>query len=492
MGHSFVLALAVTVLSVPTGTALALVLRRGDLPLRNLLRAGVMLPVIVPDFVLAYSWVRAYGDSGFTQDLVGVAWRTVQGPVGVAVVLAVNAVPIVFLVVAVGLAARAEPAQERAAHASGAGAFTVLRTITLPLLRPVLVIAGVVVFVLTLASFAIPQVMGAPAGFTTMTTRIYADLVRSSDPAAFVETIMLALLLVLVAILVVAPTDLILGRRLRVTRTATTDPTAAAQPGGCRGGWAAAGVGTYLVLAVGVPLAALVATAVTRAVGLPPLPANWTLRNFDSVMTERNAQALGRSLFLAVTAATMLLVLGGCLAALERTRGGKWMGTVVTLAFVLPGSTLAVGMLITYGRWLGGTLLLILFAYLAKLWAFAHRPISGALDRLAPDELSAARVSGASVLTAVRTVVLRPLAPALVAAWAVCFLTALHEVTMSVLLYGPGSETLAVVVLNTAELGQVGNTAALSLLLTAILLVPASLCWWAIRRLTVARGARAH
>ena len=54
---------------------------------------------------------------------------------------------------------------------------------------------------------------------------------------------------------------------------------------------------------------------------------------------------------------------------------------------------------------------------------------------------------------------------------------------MSVLLYGPGSETLAVVVLNTAELGQVGNTAALSLLLTAILLVPASLSWWAIRRL---------
>ena len=62
------------------------------------------------------------------------------------------------------------------------------------------------------------------------------------------------------------------------------------------------------------------------------------------------------------------------------------------LTFVLPGSTLAVGLLITYGRWLGGTLLIILLAYLAKLWAFAHRPISGALDRLPPDEVSAARV----------------------------------------------------------------------------------------------------
>ena len=51
-------------------------------------------------------------------------------------------------------------------------------------------------------------------------------------------------------------------------------------------------------------------------------------------------------------------------------------------------------LLITYGRWLSGTLTLILLAYLAKLSAFAHRPIAGALDRLPPDELRAARASG--------------------------------------------------------------------------------------------------
>ena len=66
------------------------------------------------------------------------------------------------------------------------------------------------------------------------------------------------------------------------------------------------------------------------------------------------------------------------------------------------------------------------------------------------------------MLTAARTVALRPLAPALLAAWLSAFLTALHEVTMSSLLYGPGSETLAVVVLNSQELGRIGPTAALS------------------------------
>lgn len=492
--HSILLALAVTLLAVPVGTALALMLRRHDLPARTFLRVAVLLPVLVPDFVLAYSWLRAYGRSGFTDDLVGLAWHGIEGPVGVAVVVAVNSVPVVYLVIAVGLAARAEPSLERASRAAGADAFTLLRTITLPLLRPAMATAAVLVFVLTLGSFAIPQVMGSPAGFATVTTRIYANLARSSDPAAFVEAIMLALLLVLVACAVVAPTDRLLGPRLRVTRTSTTEPATTVGHSRASGWWTVAAVGCYLLLAVGIPLVALVATALTKAVGLSPVPANWTMDNFGSTLNVRNAEALGRSLVLALLAASVLVVLGGCVAALERTRVGRGTGTLVMLTFVLPGSTLAVGLLITYGRWLGGTLLIILLAYLAKLWAFAHRPISGALDRLPADELSAARVSGASPMVAVRTVVLRPLAPALLAAWFVCFLTALHEVTMSILLYGPGSETLAVVVLNSEELGQVGQTAALSVLLTVLLLAPAGLCWLGIRRLDLnhAPSARPH
>lgn len=482
--NTFLLAVAVTVLAVPLGTLLALALRRQDLPGRAFWRVAILLPVLVPDFVLGYSWLRAYGRAGFTDDLLGVHWSGVQGPVGVTVVVVVNAVPLVYLITAVGLAARAEPAMERAARVSGAGALSVLRTITLPLLAPAMATAAVLVFVLTLGTFAIPQVMGSPAGFSTITTRIYSNLARSSDPLAFTEAVTLALLLVVIAVLVVAPADSLLGPRLRVTRAATADPTSLAGNNKASGRWAATGIGCYSLLAVGLPLLALVATAVTQAVGLPPTPENWTIANFLSVINARNGEALSRSVLLAAIAASVLVLLGGLVAALERGRSGRSVATLVTLTLVLPGSTLALGMLIAYGRWLGGTLAIILLAYIAKLWAIAHRPISGALDRLPPDELHASRVSGASPLTAIRTVVVRPLAPALLAAWLVCFLTALHEVTMSSLLYGPGSETLAVVVLNSTELGQVGATSALSVVITVLLLLPSLGFWFLIRRLT--------
>ena len=486
--NSVGLSVAVMLLAVPLGTAMAVGLRHSDVPGRAFWRVAVLLPVVVPEFVLGYSWTQAYGRAGFTDALVGVHWQGVLGPGGVLAVLVASTAPVAYLLAAVGLAARAEPDLERAARASGASGPTVLRTVTLPLLRPSLAAASVLVFVLSLQSFAVPQVMGAPAGFTTLTTKIYANLSFASDPLSFVEAVALALVLVLLTAAVVAPADATLSPRLRVTRVA--EPAGAPlsrRPSASR--WVAAGLGSYLVVAVGLPLLALLSAALTRAVGLPPRPSNWTLDNFWLVIDQRSIEALGRSVGLAVLAASVLVVIGGCVALLEHRRFGRGVATMSILTLALPGSTLAVALLITYGRWLAGSLVLILVAYLAKLWALAHRPITGALDRLVPEELYAARASGATRLTAARTVALRPMAPALLGAWLVCFLTALHEVTMSSLLYGPGSETLAVIVLNSQELGRIGPTAALSVLLTLLMAVPALPLWVLSRRLRLRRPA---
>ncbi|MFY9916570.1 MAG: ABC transporter permease subunit [Nocardioidaceae bacterium] len=488
--NTLLLSVAVTVVAVPLGALLALALRRADLPGKAWWRVAAILPVLVPQFVLGYSWTQAYARAGFTDTLVGLPWAAVQGPWGVWAVLVVNTMPLAYVLTAVGLAVRAEPNLERAARASGATGAAALRHVTLPLLRPSIAAASVLSFVLTMESFAIPQVMGTPAGFTTVTTLIYRDLSLGSDPATFVEALALALLLVVVTMIVVIPADLILGPRLRVSRLAITEG-APVVPVRSRGGAAiATAIAGYLLLGVVLPLLALMMAAVTPAVGVSPTPGHWTLDNFRLVLNDRTYAALGRSVSLAVAAASILTVLGAAVAVLERRRSGRVLGTVVTVTLVLPGSTLAVALLITYGRWIGGTLTLILLAYLAKLWAFAHRPISGAVDRLPLGELHAARASGAGPITAARTVALRPLAPALLGAWLICFITALHEITMSSLLYGPGSDTLAVIVLNSQELGRIGPTAALSVLLTLLLLIPAVPGWLLVRRLRSAPQSR--
>jgi iron(III) transport system permease protein len=115
IASTIALSTVVTVIAVPLGATLTLALRRRDLPARGLLLLGVLLPLLVPEFVLGYSWTTAYARGGFTDSVFGVSWPLVLGPVGVAVVLVVNAVPVVALLVAAGLATRADPDLERAA-----------------------------------------------------------------------------------------------------------------------------------------------------------------------------------------------------------------------------------------------------------------------------------------------------------------------------------------------------------------------------------------
>jgi iron(III) transport system permease protein len=151
------------------------------------------------------------------------------------------------------------------------------------------------------------------------------------------------------------------------------------------------------------------------------------------------------------------------------------LGTAVTLTFAVAGSALAVAVLLAYGRFLRDTLAIILVAYLAKFWALGHRPLAGAVDRLPDDLVRAGRASGARRFDVLRTIVAPLLRPALAGGWLLVFLFAVHELTISSLLYGPGDETLAVVILNRQEIGDVAVTSALSVLLTALIAVAAVL-----------------
>jgi iron(III) transport system permease protein len=329
------------------------------------------------------------------------------------------------------------------------------------------------VFVFAVNSFGVPVLLGTPAGLSTITTRIYQDLALSADPAAFTRVIVLAVGLVVVTVAAVAVSDAASWLRGAAIRTAA--PSGPAGSAG-RSVGATAGVWLYAALTSLVPFAALALTALTRAVGLDPVPANWTTANFGEAVSGAGA-AFRTSLLLALAAAVLGVVLGAMVAALDRGR----LGTTVVLTFAVPGSALAVAVLLAYGGVLGAGTTIILVAYLAKFWALGHRPIAGSLGNLPPDLTFAARASGATPGVVLRTVLVPLLRPALAAAALLVFLFALHELTMSALLYGPGSETLAVVVLNLRQLGDVTLTAALAVTLTLVL-AAATLPLLAVRR----------
>jgi len=478
--HTVAVAAAVTACAVTAGTALALAVERRPPRSRLLPRLLIAGPLVIPEFVLGFAWSQAYGPAGLSDRLTGLTMPGLFGPAGIIAVLTVYGVPLAYLAVTAGLAARADPALERAARAAGANRWTTLRTVTLPLLRIPLLGAAALVFVTAAGSFAVPQVLGTPAGFGTMSTLIYSDLALTAAPAAFTELVVLSLALVALVLLALGPLDLWLARLPRAARPQAPSAVTAKRTRADRAVMAI--VWAYAIVAAGIPMLTLILTALTRGPGLAPVPANWTLANFRAGFAGGAGAALARSAGLALAAAVAAPALGVLVAGLAR---GRWRGplaTVVTLAYAIPGSALAVGIIIGYGRWLDGSALIILIAYVAKFWVFGHRPVQAALDRLPPGLTRAARLSGAAAGTAVRTVVLPPLTVAAVTAAGLVFVLAFHELTMSTILYGPGTETFAVVIMNTQDLGGVGATAALALVLTAPVVTVAGLAAWLTRR----------
>ena len=436
---------------------------------------GMVLPLLVPPFVSALSWVAGYGPGGLLDDMAGFSLPGLVGPFGVVAVLVVNSMPIAYLILAAAVDSRYERDLVRAARVSGASQSAAFRTITLPLLRPALTAAGAITFIMSGNSFGVPAVLGTPARFETATTRLYQDLVLSADSASFDRVLVLAAFLAAATVTVVAVADRS-GRgpvRLRVEASGPGAPDRASTRLG------AVVVAVYVALTAVVPFVALVLTAVTRGVGLAPVPANWTLAHFGEAFESGAGSALATSVVLAVVAASVVLVLGALLVALERRRGSG-LASVAALGFAVPGSVLAVAVLLAYGPWLRDTVLIILIAYVAKFWALGHRPIAGSSDALSPELFGAARISGARPITAARTITLPLLRPALTAGWLIVFMFALHELTISSLLYGPGSETLAVAVLNLRQLGDPTVTAALAVVLTlgtALAVAPLAWLW---------------
>jgi iron(III) transport system permease protein len=467
---------AVTVMSLALGVAAALVAERSRRP--GLMRLGMLLPLVIPPFVSALGWAEAFGPAGLLDDWFGLALPGLFGSAGVVLVITVNTAPLAFLVIAAGLASRSDPDLERAARASGASAWVTFRTITFPLLRPAIISAAGIVFVVAVNSFGVPILLGSPAGFGTMTTHIYRDLALSADPIAFTRVLSMAAALVAITLIVVTSTDTASWLRGIAVRPGSAGGTPEARGGSRGAGWVLV---VYVAVTSVIPLLALTLTALTKAVGLPRTPGNWTLDNFIEAL-DGASRAFGNSLLLAIGAAVLAVTLGGAVAGLGR--GWRGLGTGVVLTFAVPGSALAVAVLLAYGNPLRDTLLIILIAYLAKFWALGHRPIAGSLDNLPPDFGRAARVSGAGPLVVVRTITAPLLLPAVAAGLVIVFLFAFHELTMSALLYGPGSETLAVVILNLRQLGDVTVTAAMAVTLTAIVLVGAGLL------LAVRRAAR--
>jgi len=190
------ISLASVALAAVIGVPLAFLFEWLEFPGRKTLGSLIALPAVLPPFVGVLAFLFLYGESGFVARAVqavlrlrGPPWR-LQGAGAILLVHAYSMYVYFYLLTRAGLA-KLDASMLEAAQALGAGRWQTLRRVTLPLLRPSLAGAALLVFMTALGSFSAPYVFGG--GFRVMTTQIVATKLNGELPLAMVETVALAL-----------------------------------------------------------------------------------------------------------------------------------------------------------------------------------------------------------------------------------------------------------------------------------------------------------
>jgi len=456
------------------GLPFAWLIVRTDLAGARWLKTLVTLPSAIPPYLWTMGWIAlANPRSGWLTLAIGQGTVDVYGLGGIAFVLGTSALPLVVLST-IAAFERIDGSLEEAARLSGASALQTFTSITLPLITPAALSGAALVFVFASASFGVPYLLGVSANppTPTLTTRIYGEVLMGE--AGLSRAAVLSVELLLIAIVVLALNGaLAKAGRVRLPRGKGLGQRVLSL-GRWRAPASAAAWATAAALIV-LPLGAIFLT------GLQPTWGQWgslTFKHWGVVMQPRTLQAIGVSLALALVAAVLVGLLGLAVALTRR----RWLETLADAPSAIPGTVLALALLVTFSRdlrfiafdriafvlALGNTFWLLLLSYVVKHLALGVRSSSDALAQADPTLGEAARLSGAGRLRAFVDGIFPQLRGALMGAVLLTFLTCVSELTMSVLLIPTGSDVLGTLLF---ELQSYADPAAAAVIASALLLV---------------------
>jgi len=466
-----------TLVSVGAGLPVAFVLHRLRFPGRDVLRALVVVPFVLPTVVVGVAFRQLIAPSG------PLGFLALDGT-ATAIVAALVFFNISVVVRTVGAFWEAIDARrEEAAAVLGASPLQVFRTVTLPALLPGIVSAASVVFLFCATSFGVVLTMGG-LRYANVETEIYLLTTQELDLTA-AAALSIVQLLVIVALLV-------LSARVRRTPGAVDRTTRVLSRPRRRHLPALAWTAAVLVFLMA-PIVSLVAASLRRG-------DDWGLENYRALGTtgSRNAllvpatEGLLNSFEVAIVASAIALTLGASVAYLvSRPEGGR-AGSVLDGVFMLPlgvsAVTVGFGFLITLDRPpvdLRSSSLLIPVAQAMVALPLVVRTVAPVLRSVDDRQRQAAASLGAGPLRVLMTVDVPVAWRPLLAAAGFAFAVSLGEFGATSFLARDDSPTLPVVIYRL--IGRPGaENFGMAMAASVVLAASTAVVMFAVQRLRVA------
>ncbi|MBV1799179.1 iron ABC transporter permease [Siccirubricoccus sp. G192] len=479
--NSLTLGLITATIAVVLAVPMAWAVSRTDMPGKGFTWAVVLAAFVMPPYLGAVGWILLAGpNSGF----LNLAWRWATGAedplfdvysfAGLALVIALHSFPLVFIFVKSALDLVSSE-MEDAANILGAGTWTAMRKVSLPLVWPSILGGFILVFLETIALFGTPAIIGIPARINVVTTQLWQFFeypVRVEVAAAY------AMPLLLITVGLIAAQRLVLSRKGFVSQTGKGGERRPIRLGPWRWllfGWCA-GVGLF---AVALPLLVLIQASFAKAWGRGLTLDNLTLRDYRLLLFEHEMAltSVWNTIWFSGVAATLavgLALLIAYIVARKLVPFGEALGFLAMAPFVIPGIVMAIGFYAAYAPpplALYGTATLIILAFTARFLPIAYANSTAAMRAVHPEMEEAARILGSGRLHAIRHVTAPLVKKALLGGWLIVFIVASRELSAAVFLVGPRTRTMSVLLYDLSEAGNFEVLAAFGGILLVITMV---------------------
>ncbi|MFK4826257.1 ABC transporter permease [Paenochrobactrum sp. BZR 588] len=470
-GNTVLLGLMVVALSAFIAVPLAVFRALYKVPLAIFWDILMLIPFMIPPYIATLGWIMSLQPRGYLEQLTGFNLSSFLFSVsGMTFVMALNTFPLVYFAVSRTIEAVGARYAD-VGRVFGASSWRSFFRITLPLATPGLAASLLLVFAAAIEEYGTPAALGRRSGFEVLVTEI--DLRVSDWPIDLAGAAVFSLALVLLSLGAFLIQRWILNRRSYVT----TGGKPQAKDKRVLGKLTIPVAALFAIvsfIATGVPLLAILATALSKTISGGLTLSNIGFDNFSAI-AENSAggmKALINSLSLGIASALFTGLLGAIAAyavVKMRFRGRNFLDVLTVLPNSLPGVVVAVGLILAWNQPAllvspYNTPLILLLAYCCILLPQPIRYTTAAFHQIGDNLEAAARVCGASSFTTFRRIMLPLIAPSLITAMLLVFAVATRELVASVLIAPVGMQTISIFIWRQFEQGSVGLGMAMALI----------------------------
>lgn len=464
--RSLVICSLTMVFSCIIGVFIAYVMTRYNVPGKMVLHVLIILSLMSPPFIGAYSWIVLLGRNGLIArafGAIGLTAPTIYGRDGIIFVFTLHLFPYVYLYTS-GAMNSIDASLEEAAENLGMNKLRRIWTITLPVVLPSILAGCIMVFMTCLADFGTPMLLGE--GYTVLPVLVYNEYMSESATDPYMAST-LSVIIVACSMVMLALQKLVVEKK-NYTMSTLRPPQETQLHGFKR---FAVSFPVYLVIffALLPQIVVVCQSFVERS--FSGMVKGVNLNNYRSILS-----SLGRNIFNTYAfslAAIVFIVIFGILISyvLVRKKGkaATAIDTLIMFPYVIPGSVLGIGLIVAFNRkpfFLVGTAAIMIISYIVRKLPYTVRSGSAFLYQMDPSVEEASINLGVSPMKTFFTMTARMMLPGVMSGAVLSWITCINELSSSIMLYSGKTSTIAVAIYQEVVRMSDGTAAALATILS--------------------------